>query len=87
MARKRDKLVAHLKTWLPQAGSYPDRRRLLGGHEQIFTGDIEIDQLAHGEGLGLWYVHREVRSSDGNITVTDQLDGTEIRLPLPKASG
>lgn len=60
------------------AGGIPDLER------EILTGDISIDPLAHGKGLGLWYAYRTVHYSGGSITISEQPDGSKIRVSLPR---
>lgn len=62
------------------AGRIPDTE------QQILTGNISIDPLAHGQGLGLWYVYWIVRYSGGSIAVSEQPDGSEVRVLLPQSN-
>lgn len=54
--------------------------------QRILTGDASIDPLAHGEGLGMWYVYRAVRYSGGSIAVAERADGSEVQISLPQDS-
>lgn len=53
---------------------------------QILTGEVDLDSVTHGSGIGLWQIHWMAEYSDGSITV-DTDDGTTVRLRLPRASG
>ena len=55
-------------------------------NSQILTGDVDLDSVTHGSGIGLWQIHWMAEYSDGSITV-DTDDGTTIRLRLPRSSG
>jgi len=56
--------------------------RLPEAEREVLTGEIEVNQLRHAQGLGVWYVYWHVRYSGGEIEVTD--DGGEIRVYLPR---
>jgi PAS domain S-box-containing protein len=60
------------------AGGFPEIE------QKVLTGDINIDPLAHGQGLGLWYIYWTVRYSGGSIEISEeQAGGSEIRVILP----
>lgn len=50
--------------------------------QEVLTGDIDIKQIRHTQGLGVWYVYWHVWYSGGTVTVTDESD---IRIHLPTA--
>jgi signal transduction histidine kinase len=41
--------------------------------------------LEHGEGLGLWLVHRVVADAGGRVTVDERTDGTAVTVRLQPA--
>ncbi len=47
---------------------------------EVLTGDIDIEQVRHAQGLGVWYVYWSVRYSGGEVTITENAD---IRIRLP----
>jgi len=61
------------------AGGMPDIER------NILTGEISIDPVAHGQGLGLWYIYWAVHYSGGSIEVSEHSDGSEVRMVLPQS--
>ncbi|MFB6206015.1 MAG: PAS domain S-box protein, partial [Haloglomus sp.] len=51
---------------------------------QLLTGELEIQPLLHGSGLGLWLVTLVVQHSDGTIAVEDNDPrGSVVTLTLP----
>jgi PAS domain S-box-containing protein len=60
------------------AGEIPDIE------QQILTGKINIDPVAHGQGIGLWYVYWIVHYSGGSIAISEQPDGSKIQILLPQ---
>jgi len=48
----------------------------------VVTGDVEITQLTHGTGLGLWLITWLTESYGGTATFTVE-DGTTVTLRLP----
>ncbi len=52
--------------------------------QEVLTGDINIDPVTHGQGLGLWQIYWTVRYSGGSIEIfEEQTGGSEIRVTLP----
>lgn len=52
--------------------------------KQVLTGDININPLTHGQGLGLWYIYWTVRYSGGSVEISEErTGGSEIRVTLP----
>jgi len=49
----------------------------------VLTGEIDIEQVRHAQGLGVWYVYWHVWYSKGTVEVTDADE--RIRLHLPTA--
>jgi len=49
----------------------------------VLTGDIDIKQIRHSRGLGVWYVFWNVWYSGGTVTIPE--DGDCIRVELPAA--
>ncbi|MFD1644286.1 PAS domain S-box protein [Haloarchaeobius litoreus] len=55
-------------------------------HERAFlTGDRDVSQVEHGDGLGLWVVNWVVRSLGGEVTFGDPDVGTEVVVHLRPA--
>jgi PAS domain S-box-containing protein len=50
--------------------------------QDVLTGDLDVEQVRHAQGLGVWYAYWNVRYSGGEISVTE---ATEIRVHLPTA--
>jgi PAS domain S-box-containing protein len=50
--------------------------------QDVLTGDLDVEQVRHAQGLGVWYAYWNVRYSGGEITVTE---ATDIRVHLPTA--
>ncbi|MFT4880563.1 MAG: PAS domain S-box-containing protein [Salinirussus sp.] len=63
---------------LPSVGG-----RLPSADREVLTGEIDIEQVRHADGLGVWYVYWHIWYSGGTVTVTDA-DGC-IRVHLPTA--
>ncbi len=57
----------------------PDRER------DLVTGESEITQLNHGDGLGLWAVKWITTAYDGALTFGDNVDGGEATLRLRRS--
>lgn len=58
------------------AGGIPDVER------EILAGTINIGPLAHGRGIGLWYIQRAVHYSNGSIDVFPHTSGSKIQITL-----
>jgi PAS domain S-box-containing protein len=55
-------------------------------HERAFlTGDRDVSQVEHGDGLGLWVVNWVVRSLGGEVSFGDPEVGTEVVVHLRPA--
>jgi PAS domain S-box-containing protein len=55
-------------------------------HERAFlTGDRDVSQVEHGDGLGLWVVNWVVRSLGGEVRFGDPEVGTEVVVHLRPA--
>ncbi|MCL9814149.1 PAS domain S-box protein [Natranaeroarchaeum aerophilus] len=53
---------------------------------ELLEEDREITQLRHASGLGLWLVNWVVTQSGGTLSFeTEGIDGTRVRLTVPKA--
>lgn len=50
----------------------------------VIQGEVDIDQLSHSRGLGLWLVNWLVSESDGQVAFEECADGNRVRLVLPK---
>lgn len=51
---------------------------------EFFGGDVEIDQLSHGRGLGLWLVYWVVDLSDGDLRfASGDRGGNTVTITLP----
>ena len=51
---------------------------------ELLLNEVEIDQLHHGRGLGLWLVYWVVTRADGEFDVGEGQNGTTIRIHLPR---
>ena len=49
---------------------------------EVLTGDIDIDQTKHAQGLGVWYVYWHVWYSGGRVEITGDGDCIHVHLPL-----
>jgi PAS domain S-box len=49
---------------------------------EVLTGEIDIDQTKHAQGLGVWYVYWHVWYSGGRIEITGDGDCIHVHLPL-----
>jgi PAS domain S-box-containing protein len=49
----------------------------------VLTGQIDLEQIRHADGLGVWYVYWHIWYSGGTITITDCDDQVQIKLPAP----
>ncbi|PSQ12429.1 hypothetical protein BRC99_05330 [Halobacteriales archaeon QS_7_69_60] len=58
--------------------STPDCR-LPAAERDVLTGDIEIRQMRHARGLGVWHVYWQVWYAGGTVELTD--DDVQVRLP------
>ncbi len=53
---------------------------------ELLEEDREITQLRHASGLGLWLVNWVLTQSGGTLSFeTEGIDGTQVRLALPKS--
>lgn len=53
---------------------------------ELLEEDREITQLRHASGLGLWLVNWVLTQSGGTLSFeTEGIDGTLVRLALPKS--
>jgi PAS domain S-box-containing protein len=50
---------------------------------QVISGDVDITQLQHGTGLGLWLVRWIVDSYNGQLTRSTEGTGTTLTLAFP----
>lgn len=53
--------------------------------QEVLTGDIELDQTWHAEGLGVWYVYWHVWYSGGEITVSEDRSRVQMHFPTAEA--
>ncbi|MFB6096782.1 MAG: PAS domain S-box protein [Haloferacaceae archaeon] len=66
--------------------SVQDRNEAIPDLEKaVLRGDVEIDQLAHSRGLGLWLVNWLVVRSEGTVAFEGAGDGNRVRITLQKA--
>jgi PAS domain S-box-containing protein len=49
----------------------------------VLTGQIDLEQIRHAEGLGVWYVYWHIWYSGGTVRITDPEDQVRIELPAP----
>jgi PAS domain S-box-containing protein len=61
---------------IPSVGS-----SLLPAEQDVLSGDIDIKQTRHAEGLGVWYVYWLIWYSGGTVTVAEDDDRIRVRLP------
>jgi hypothetical protein len=54
---------------------------LSAAEREVLTGEADIDQIQHAQGLGVWYVYWQVWYSGGEISVSG--DGDQIELLVP----
>ncbi|MFB6078352.1 MAG: PAS domain S-box protein [Halarchaeum sp.] len=52
----------------------------------VLRGDVDIDQLAHSRGLGLWLAYWLVATSGGDLSFESDADGNEVRIALPTSA-
>ncbi|PSQ40823.1 hypothetical protein BRD14_07685 [Halobacteriales archaeon SW_5_68_122] len=90
LAELLDELLAHAGTDRPSVtidASDPDGGvtvstpdcRLPSAERDVLTGDIEIRQVRHARGLGVWYVYWQIWYAGGTVEVAD--DEVRVRLP------
>ncbi|PSQ42882.1 hypothetical protein BRD07_02810 [Halobacteriales archaeon QS_9_68_42] len=90
LAELLDELLAHAGTDRPSVtieASDPDGAvtvstpdcRLPSAERDVLTGDIEIQQVRHARGLGVWYVYWQIWYAGGTVEVAD--DEVRVRLP------
>jgi len=51
----------------------------------VVTREADIDQLAHSQGLGLWFVRWVMDAYDGEFGIESTGEGTEVSIGLPAA--
>ena len=51
----------------------------------VVTREVDIDQLAHSQGVGLWFVRWVMDAYDGAFDVESSPEGTVVELRLPAA--
>jgi signal transduction histidine kinase len=51
----------------------------------VVSREADIDQLTHGQGLGLWLVRWVMDAYDGRLAIDGEDGGTTVRLELPRA--
>jgi PAS domain S-box-containing protein len=56
---------------------------LSAAEREVLTGEADIDQIQHAQGLGVWYVYWQVWYSGGEVSVSG--DGDQIELSVPPA--
>lgn len=49
--------------------------------QEVLTGDIEIEQTWHAQGLAVWYVYWHIWYSGGEIRVLKNAQDVEVHLP------
>ena len=49
--------------------------------QDVLTGDMDIEQVRHAQGLGVWYAYWNVRYSGGEITIGGPAD-IQVHLPI-----
>jgi signal transduction histidine kinase len=56
-------------------------------HERkVVAGDVDITQLTHGSGLGLWVAKTVADTHGGSLSFTETDDATTVTLSLPRAA-
>jgi len=56
---------------------------LSAAEQEVLTGNTDIGQIRHAQGLGVWYVYWQVWYSGGKMSVAG--DGEQVELLLPPA--
>ena len=54
---------------------------LPAAEREVLTGDIELDQVRHAQGLGVWNVYWHVWYAGGSVEPLEGDDGVRVRLP------
>jgi K+-sensing histidine kinase KdpD len=53
--------------------------------KQVVTGQVEVDALLHGTGMGLWFATLTISEMDGEVLFQDaESGGTVVRISVPK---
>ncbi|MFB6179973.1 MAG: PAS domain S-box protein [Halorientalis sp.] len=60
-----------------------DNARIPDLERSVLQGNVEIDQLSHSRGLGLWLASWVVTRSGGSITFADTRTGNDVQITLP----
>jgi len=48
--------------------------------QEVLLGEIDVNQMRHPQGLGIWYVYWHVWYSGGRVTI----DGNDVRIHFPE---
>jgi signal transduction histidine kinase len=51
----------------------------------VVSREVDIDQLTHSQGLGLWFVRWVMDACDGQLRLESTDGGTTVALELPRA--
>jgi PAS domain S-box-containing protein len=54
---------------------------LLPAEQDVLSGDIDIEQTRHAEGLGVWYVYWVIWYSGGEVIITENDNRIQVQLP------
>ncbi|WP_257297820.1 PAS domain S-box protein [Haloarchaeobius sp. FL176] len=49
--------------------------------QEVLAGEIDLNQIRHPQGLGIWYVYWHVWYSGGRVTI----DGNDVRIHFPES--
>jgi PAS domain S-box-containing protein len=49
--------------------------------QEVLVGEIDVNQMRHPRGLGIWYVYWHVWYSGGRVTI----DGNDVRIHFPES--
>ncbi|CQR52485.1 hybrid sensor histidine kinase/response regulator [Haloferax massiliensis] len=52
--------------------------------KSVLRGGVEIDQLSHSRGLGLWLAYWLISESNGTISFESVEQGNEVQITLPR---
>jgi PAS domain S-box-containing protein len=55
-----------------------------GTERAVLNGEVKMDQLNHGSGIGLWLVYWNVKLARGEFEITDLESGTRVCVRIPR---
>lgn len=50
--------------------------------QDVLSGDIELKQTQHAEGLGVWYMYWTIWYSGGEVIITEDSERLRVQLPI-----